>query len=608
MTARGLGWASLVGMFVTGAAWGGSEVPTRRASDGRVVALQAPENGALALVFTSTECPIADYYAPTLNAIAAGFPSERVRLVGVCVDPDASPEGLLAHAREYALQFPVVLDRSGSLARRHGVTVTPEAVVVDDRGVTRYRGRIDDQFLGRRGKNPVPATHELRDAIAAVLDGREPAVARVEAVGCPLPVPPAGPPTYAREIAPLLDAHCMSCHRPGQIGPFALETYEQARKRAADLAHVAAERRMPPWGAEPGYGPAFAHDRSLSDDEIALLGAWADAGAPEGDPKERPTRPTFSDGWAMGEPDLIIEMPEEFEVPASGADIYRCFVIPTELPRDVYVSGLEYRPGNPRVVHHILGYVDTTGEALRRDSEEPGPGYTCFGGPRIETLHGDLGGWAPGVEASELAEGVGRSLPKRAAVVMQVHYHPSGKVERDRSRIGLYFAKSPVRQTFHWAAAANGEFRLEPGKPETWEVTARWTVPVDLQAWSVAPHMHLLGKDMTMTARLPDGRGVPLIRIGRWDFQWQQQYFFETPVDLPAGTVIEALAHFDYSRENPNNTFRGRAEMPVITWGEETTDEMCIGFIGVVKKGQDLTRPGEADDLRRILDRSGGGG
>jgi hypothetical protein len=577
---------------------------TLRAADGRLVRLEAPPHGALALVFTSTECPIAGYYAPTLEALGPEFGADRLTLVGVCVDPDVTRARLAEYAQEYGLGFPLVLDPRGELARGHGVGVTPEAVVVDDAGRVRYQGRIDDQYLGRRQKNAAPATHELRDAIAAVLDGREPAVAHVEAVGCPLPEPPAASvtPTYARHVAPILYENCVSCHRPGQIGPFVLETYEQARKRAADLAQVAEDRLMPPWRAESGFGQAFRHDRSLADDEIATLRSWADAGAPEGDRAETPPRPAFPDGWAMGEPDLVIEMPEPFEVPASGGDIYRCFVIPTDLPGDVYVEGIEYRPGNARVVHHILGYVDTSGEATQLDAAEDGPGYTCFGGPRVERIHADLGGWAPGVEASRLPEGIGRSLPKGAAVVMQVHYHPNGKPERDRSRIGLYFAKSPVKRTFHWAAALNGDFRLEPDRPETWEVRAAWRAPVDVQAYAIAPHMHMLGRDMTMTARLPDGRLIPLIRIDRWDFQWQRQYEFERPIDLPAGSVVEVLAHFDYSRSNPNNAFRDLEEMPVVTWGEATTDEMCIGFLGVVKAGQDLTRPGEVDDLRAILD------
>lgn len=577
-----------------------------RAADGRIVTLAPPAKGLTTLVFYSTECPISNYYSATLNALFESQDQARARLIGVCVDPDVTIEQQARHAREYDLKFPVIRDPRGALARKLGVKVTPEAVVLDGDGRVRYRGRIDDQYLGRRQKNAAPRTHNLKDALIALLDDRAVTCSEVEAVGCPLPEVGAetgDPVTYAGVVGPLIQRHCQGCHRPGQIGPFALETYEQARKRAADLAAVVSNRTMPPWLADSAFGGPFQHDRSLSTEEVAAFVTWADQGAPAGNLDELPPAPRFADEWTLGTPDLIIEMAEDFEVPATGSDIYRCFVIPTDLPEDVYVSGLDYKPGNARVVHHILGYVDTTGEALRKDREEPGQGYTCFGGPRID-IHGDLGGWAPGVEASALPEGIGRALPKGAVVVLQVHYHPSGKVERDRSRVGLYFAKQPVKQTFHWAAVLNTKFELDPERPETWEVEASWTAPIDLQAYACAPHMHLLGQDMTMAAELPDGSTVPLIRINAWDFQWQHQYYLEHPINLPAGSKVRVRAHFDYSRSNPNNVFRDQSPMPVVKWGEATTDEMCIGFLGVVKAGQDLTEPGEPDDLRDILERS----
>jgi hypothetical protein len=289
----------------------------------------------------------------------------------------------------------------------------------------------------------------------------------------------------------------------------------------------------------------------------------------------------------------VLDIGTDFQVPASGADIYRCFVVPTNLPDDVYVSGIEYRPGNRKVVHHILAYVDTKGDARKKDEAEPGPGYSCFSGPGIE-IHGDLGGWAPGSEATELDEGIGRSLPKGADVVVQIHYHPSGKEETDRSRIGLKFSRKPVRQIFHWNAALNTEMTLPYGESNT-EIRASWTVPVDVLAHAVVPHMHLLGKDMLMTATYPDGRTIDLIRIDDWDFNWQYSYYFEKPLELPKGSVVNVVAHFDNSDGNPRRPKElGKKD---VKWGEATVDEMCIGFVGVTKKDQDLTRPGEKDDL-----------
>ncbi|MGE5756684.1 MAG: peroxiredoxin, partial [Planctomycetaceae bacterium] len=343
-------------------------------------------------------------------------------------------------------------------------------------------------------------------------------------------------------------------------------------------------------------GPKFKHDRSLSRVAIALILAWADAGAPEGDPAQAPPLPELHDDWTLGTPDLVLELPEEFQVPASGDDIYRCFVIPTDLPRDVAISAIEYRPGNRRVVHHMLSYVDRSGQARKRDAADPGPGYQCFSGPGIE-VHGDLGGWAPGNEPSRLPDGIGRILPSKADVVVQIHYHPSGKPEADRSRIGLHFARAPIKRTLQWGLVGNFGFQLPEGQKDV-EVKGEWTIPVDVEALAVTPHMHLLGRDILMSVRYPDGRTEDLIKIPDWDFNWQGTYYFEEPIALPKGTVLKVVSHFDNSEDNPRNPNHPPKH---VTFGEATTDEMCIGFIALTKKDQDLTRPGEVDDLRTIL-------
>lgn len=573
-------------------------LPSFRGPDGRVVSLEAPTAGAVALVFYSSECPISNAYSPALNRLRNEFPAARMNLVGVCVDPDLSAADVAAHARDFGLTLAVVHDPKGRLAARLGAKVTPEAFVLDDRGRVRYHGRIDDQFAARQKRNANSDTHELRDAIAAVLAGKDVAVDHVDAVGCPIPRPPgdARTPTYSGDVARILQANCLECHRRGQVGPFALETYEQARKRADDIANVVDDRKMPPWKPDPHVGPQFKNDRSLSADEIATLVAWAAAKAPQGDPAQLPPPVTFADEWSLGTPDLVVELAEDFAIPASGGDIYRCFVVPTNLPNDVYVGAIEYRPGNRRVVHHMLTYVDTSGQARKKDAADPGQGYSCFSGPGIE-IHGDLGGWAPGNEPSRLPEGVGRALPRGADIVIQLHYHPSGKPETDRSRIGLYFTKSPVRQTLHWNAALKHDLKIPPGA-SNFRAEAAWPVPVDVEAWAVTPHMHLLGKDMMMSLKFPDGHTQDLIKVNDWDFGWQNTYYFEKPITLPKGTVLKVVAHFDNSADNPRNP---NDPPKLVEWGEATTDEMCIGFIAVTKKGQDLTKSGEKDDLRSIF-------
>jgi mono/diheme cytochrome c family protein/thiol-disulfide isomerase/thioredoxin len=603
-TARGFAlagfWLLMIATSTTVLAADPSLLPKQvlRGIDGRRIDLMAPPHGAMAIVFYSTECPISNSYSPTLATLADTFQGKPVKWLGVCVDPDLSDSEVAAHARDFGLKFPVTRDRYGSLARKLGAKVTPESFVIDEGGKIRYHGRIDDQFVARSKRNANPSVSELKDAIVAVLNSKDIATPHVEAVGCPLPEihKAAAHPTYSKDVASILQKNCQECHRPGQVGPFALETFDQARKRASDIVAVVENRSMPPWKAAPQVGVKFKDARTLSDDEIATLVAWSAADAPEGNPADLPSPPKFPDDWQLGTPDLVIDIGADFAVPTGGDDIYRCFVVPTYLDKDQYVAAVEYRPGNRSVVHHMLAYVDISGKARERDQAEPGPGYTCFGGPG-DPIHGGLGGWAPGNLPSFLPDSIGRSLPKQSDVIVQVHYHPRGKPETDRSKIGLYFAKKPVKQVMHWGFAINPELELPPGESNI-EVKAAWELPVDVTAHNVTPHMHLLGRDMLMSVKYPDGRVQDLINVPDWDFNWQYTYQFEKPLDIPKGSVVYLVSHYDNSDSNPRNPHKPPV---LVKWGEATTDEMCIGFLGLTKKGQDLTKPGERDDFVDIL-------
>ena len=409
------------------------------------------------------------------------------------------------------------------------------------------------------------------------------------------PAKSASPPSFTNDVAPILQKNCRDCHRKGNVAPFSLETYENARKRANDIADVTSSRMMPPWKPEPGVGPLLKNNRSMSPEDIEVLKAWAMAGAPRGDLKEVPVPHESAEEWALGKPDLVVEMTEEFAVPASGPEIYRCFVVPTNLPRNVYISAVEFRPGNPRVVHHLLTFFDTTGAAKTLDDADPGPGYYSYSGPGIE-ISGELGGWTPGSKPYHLPDGVGQPFPKGADVIIQVHYHPSGKPERDRSRLGLHFAEEPVKQSFHWANATNYKFSIPAGAPDV-QVKASWYVPADLEALAINPHMHMLGHDFRMFVTLPGGRRRDLIHIADWNPNWQEVYYFETPLSLPKGSVVHVVGRYDNSAHarNPNSPPK------LVTFGQKSTDEMCVGYIGIVKKGQDLTRTGVKDDLFTIL-------
>jgi hypothetical protein len=397
-----------------------------------------------------------------------------------------------------------------------------------------------------------------------------------------LVLPAAGGPdgvTYTRDIAPLLAQHCQSCHRDGEIAPFSLTSYDAAYTRRNKILRTVERRKMPPWPPVSGHGE-FLDERRLTDAEIARLRAWVTAGAPEGDPRDLPQPRVFPAQWALGDPDVVLTPSVAYDVPAGDQDLYRCFVIPTAFPEDRYVSSAEFLPGDRRIVHHLLTYVDTSGQAEALERADPGPGYTCFGGPGFVGAQAGVGGWAPGARPIAMPEGVGMLLPAGARLVLQVHYHNrTGAAVQELSRVGLRFARTTVDKRLRVIPVLNQQFRIPAGE-ERWIVRASFTLsPMwHLHAIGVSPHMHLLGREMRVTVTYPDGtsRRRSLIYIDDWDFHWQGSYTFREPVPLPGGTRIDIEAVYDNStrnRRNPTNPPRD------VGWGDATTDEMCIAFI-----------------------------
>lgn len=383
----------------------------------------------------------------------------------------------------------------------------------------------------------------------------------------------AATPTFDKDVAPILFAHCARCHRPGQVAPFPLLTYHDVAKRASLIATLTASHYMPPWKPVPGFGE-FQDANELSDAEIATLRNWAKAKAPEGDSADLPPTPHFAEGWQLGPPDLVVQMPQTFQIPADGEDIYQCFVLPLPLPAGTSVAAVEMHPGNRKVLHHSLLYLNDDGAARELDKETAEPGYTCFGGPGVRPA-GSLGGWVPGATPHLLPAGVAMSVPEGADLVMQNHYHPSGKPETDQSELGIYFAKGPVEKTVFSLPMMHRDLTI-PAGDSRYPVTSTFVTPIDLEVIGIAPHMHLLGREMKVTATLPDGQIKPLVWIKDWDFNWQGRYQYQAPVLLPKGTKIELQAIYDNSSGNPKNP---HSPPQVVHWGENTTDEMCIAFI-----------------------------
>jgi Copper type II ascorbate-dependent monooxygenase, C-terminal domain./Redoxin. len=554
---------------------------------------------ATVVVFASTACPITNTFAPELRALSKAYAAKGVRLVLAYANAEVTAAEAAAHAREFGLarDAAILIDADQRLMASLGATITPEAFLLDPHGKVRYQGRIDDRYIERgKARGTGPSKRDLRAALDAVLAGKPVKVTKTAAVGCVIEkraatVAAYTGPTYAGEVAAILNQNCVSCHRSGEVGPMPLDTYEAARRYAANIASVTGAKLMPPWKPVDDHG-TFVGERRLTQAQVGALKAWADAGAPQGDPARTPPAPNFPRGWRLGEPDLVLTMPEEWTVPASGDDLYRCFVLPTGLTADQEVVAVEYRAGNTSVVHHVLGFVDTKGQARAKDAADPGPGYTSFGGPGFTPV-GEVGGWAPGNLAQFLPDGIGRRLPAGSDIVIQVHYHPTGKVEKDRTSIGLYFAKKPITKQFRVLPVAVRRLEIPAGE-KAHQVSQTFPVPIDADIINVAPHMHLLGKTFEMTAKLPDGTEKTIVRIRDWDFNWQDTYTFKEPMRLPKGSLITLTATFDNSAENPRNP---NAPPKTVTWGEATTDEMCIGFIGFVAVD-------ENEPLLKLLDRA----
>lgn len=378
---------------------------------------------------------------------------------------------------------------------------------------------------------------------------------------------------FSEHVAPIIFSNCTECHRPGQAGPFSLRNYDEVRKRGKLIAEVTADRYMPPWHADESDYP-FAAERRLEKTEIETIQKWVKGGMPEGDSSKLPPLPKMSKaGWTLGEPDLVVEMPEAYEVPDEGPDIYRNFLVPLGLKEDKWVKAIEFRPSSPSVVHHSLYYIDTSGESRKREYKNPSPGFSRM--PRGLEANGYIGGWALGGNPTMLPEGMAHKLSKDDDFVLSTHFHPSGRVEKEKSQIGFYFTDTPPTKAFTkiqlppvFGALSNIEI---PAGDNNYTTKDSFVLPHDVKAFEINAHAHYLGKKMKMTAHFPDGTKKVLLNITEWDFAWQEQYTFEEFVPLPKGTRLDSEVVWDNSADNPYNP----SDPPVkVRWGRESHDEM----------------------------------
>jgi tetratricopeptide (TPR) repeat protein len=378
------------------------------------------------------------------------------------------------------------------------------------------------------------------------------------------------PPTFARDVAPIVFTRCAPCHHPGEAAPFALLGYEDVRKRSGQIVRVTESRFMPPWLPDSGLNH-FQDDRSLSAAEIATLRAWHEAGAPEGEPGELPPPPTFAQDWQLGPPDLVVTMPEAYTVPAEGRDVYRNFVIPAPAREARWIRALEFRSDNRRVLHHAVLFVDGSRYARSEDQRDPEPGYPAMGLGVLRPPNGQFVSWTPGKRALDYEPGIAWALDPGLDVVLQLHLRPSGKPEPIRVSVGLYFADEPPTKNPLAIRLWSREIDIPPGATD-YLVEKHYTLPVAVQVYGVYPHAHYLGKDLRGWAVLPDGSERALLHISAWDFNWQEEYFYAEPIALPQGTVVHMRWQYDNSADNPLNP----NQPPVrVKHGFQSSDEMA---------------------------------
>jgi len=384
-------------------------------------------------------------------------------------------------------------------------------------------------------------------------------------------------PTFNKEVLPILQQRCQECHRPGEAVPFTMQSYKDTRPWAKSIKQAVITKKMPPWFADPHFGK-FSNDRSLSQSEIDTLVAWVDGGAAEGNPKDAPVPREFVEGWTIGKPDLVIEMPNAYPVPAQGVIEYQYVILPTNLKEDRWVVAAEVRPGDKSVMHHVITSIREPGSKWNVDME-PGKVFVPAQGARAAALlSGGLVGYVPG-QALPSADTPHRATLLKAGsdIVFQLHYTPNGKATTDKTKIGLIFAKEPPKYQVIGGNSAAFRLAIPPGDPD-YQVVGTSTLAYDCDLISMMPHAHLRGKSFQYRVTHPSGEVETVLSVPKYDFNWQLTYYLAKPMHLLKGTKIEVIAKFDNSTANPYNPDPTKE----IHWGEQTFEEMMMGYYAVV--------------------------
>ena len=529
----------------------------------------------LVVAFLGVECPLANLYAPSLAELAKHYQGKSVAFIAVNSNAQDTLEQTRAQARNNGLTFPVLKDAGNVVADLFGAERTPEVFVLDAQRTVRYRGMLDDQY-GYRERRSAPTKKYVANAVDALLKSETVPLAETQVQGCHIgrvtKASETAKTSYYRDVLPILQKRCQQCHRKGEIGPFALSDYEVVRNWGATIRDAVAERRMPPWPADRKIG-TFSNDISLSDQEIKAITEWVDDGCPEGDNAEKPPAKQFVDGWNIGKPDRTFNMPETYHVPATGVIEYKNFVVSPVFTTDTWVQAVECRFGNRSVVHHMLVLLD-----FPKDHARSQDGLT----------NGFFAAGAPGSTYFTFPKGYAKKIPKGARLRFQMHYTPNGTAGEDLSKFGIVLAKGNSFREVQTFALGKPDILIPAGDADHVEFASQ-PVPAEITLTTLMPHLHVRGKSFAFFLERPNGQREPLLSLPRWDFNWQYQYELAEPLTIPKGSKLVVEAHWDNSANNPNNIF------PLVdaTFGEQTFDEMFIGYINAIpaKLVADAGRP-----------------
>lgn len=545
------------------------------------------------LALTSVTCPLCQRFAPSLARIEAAYAGRGVRFVYVNVSGLDTAEAMRGQVRAHGFQGLYLDDPQQAIAAALQARTTTEVFVVDAAGSLLYRGAVSDQY-GVGFARAEPRQRFLEDALDAAISGQAPAIPATSSPGCALELPPPGPTTtqpavtYTREIARLIQANCLECHRAGGVAPFPLDTYEAVARRASMIRTVTEAGLMPPWFAAPtpgrdgaGARSGWANDRSLSRAEREAFGAWVAAGKARGDDADLPLPRVFPRSeWTIGEPDAVFQLPDPITVRADGVMPYQNVLVPTGLARDEWVRGVQIIPSDKAVVHHVLVFLAPESALHDRARRRAA---------MMEESRGFFAAYVPGNDAVLYPEGFAKRLPAKSVLMFQIHYTPNGRETQDQMKIGFRFAREAPRQVVRTAGIANPRIEIPPGAAHH-EEHASIRVPADLRVLAFLPHLHVRGRAFRYEMQRPgqDDREL-LLDIPRYDFNWQLRYLLREPLEVPRGSTIHTTAWYDNSTQNPANPDPTKT----VRWGPQTHDEMMLGYVEYVLVDEDPSLPEE---------------